>query len=362
MTRDALKASSRTIHGHGQEPVSDTLSRIAAWCRDRDVAFDAYGTGELIQEFETTVADLLGFPASRFMPSGTLAQQAAMRIWADRSGVDHFAMHPTAHLELHEDRGYAHLHGLKATTVGPEDSPMLAEHLEELYEGVAALLIELPTREAGGLLPSFDELDAIKKSARDREFKLHLDGARLWECGPAYQRDYAEICEGFDSVYVSFYKGIGALPGAMLLGPEDFIAEAAVWQRRSGGNLFNLTPNVASAAMQFEDRLARMPAYLERAREVAATLSVIDGIRLKPDPPHVNMFHLYLDADAETALEARDRVAEHLSLWAFSWVAPSEIPGVSRTELYVGDAAMNVEDSELDEAFRLLMSLAAGVS
>lgn len=356
MGESDLRRSSRLISGHGDESVADKLAEVVDWCRGASVEFDSYGNGELIQQFEREVAELLGYPAARFMPSGTLAQQVALRIWSDRSGINHFAMHPTSHLELHEERGYSNLHGLRATLVGPADQPMLAEHLDELLEPVSSLLMELPIREAGGLLPSWAELGAIKSTARDRDIKLHLDGARLWECGPAYDKSYAEICEGFDSVYVSFYKGIGALPGAILAGPEDFVAEAAIWQRRSGGNLFTMTPNVASAALQFEHRIAFMPTLLERARQVAGVLSSIDGISVKPNPPHVNMFHLYMDLDAEEALMARDRVARDLGLWVFGWVAPSEVRNVCSTEIYIGDAAMAVSDADIEDAFTSLMT------
>lgn len=358
MDVDELRAASRPIHGHGSESVAATLASIADWCRSEDVEFDAYGSGRLIQRFESDVAEMLGFPAARFMPSGTMAQQVALRIWADRSGTDHIAMHPTSHLEIHEERGYSHLHGLKASLLGPDDRAMLASDLDARPGRIGALLVELPTREAGGLLPTWSELQEIKDVARARQVPLHLDGARLWECGPSYERSYAEICTGFDSVYVSFYKGIGALPGAMLLGPEDFIAEAATWQRRSGGNLYTLTPNVASAVMHLDRRLERMPDLLVRAREMARVLSAIDGITVVPTPPHVNMFHLHLRLDADTALEARNRVAADLGIWTFGGLAPTGVPGCSLAEVYVGEAAMQVSDSELEAAFRTLMAVA----
>ena len=88
---------------------------MAAWCDANQVSFDAYGEGALVQDFEAQVAERLGAEAARFMPSGTMAQQIALRVWCERAGKRHFGMHPTSHVELHEQRGYARLHGLEAT-------------------------------------------------------------------------------------------------------------------------------------------------------------------------------------------------------------------------------------------------------
>jgi threonine aldolase len=79
-------------------------------------------------------------------------------------------------------------------------------------------------------------------------------------------------CNGFDSVYVSLYKGIGGLGGAMLLGTQAFIDRAKPWMQRMGGNLVHRTPQVVSAAMQFDTRLAAMPAYFERTQQLYALL------------------------------------------------------------------------------------------
>jgi threonine aldolase len=177
------------------------LAPLAAWCAEREVHLDHYGDGEMINGFEREVAGRLGFEAARFMPSGKMAQQIALRVWSERAGCDHVGMHPTSHLELHESRGYNHLHRLRATLVGPADRPLRGEHLDAVPERLAALLIELPIREAGGQLPAWDELEALKTAALERGVRLHLDGARLWECGPGYRRELAEICAGFDSCY-----------------------------------------------------------------------------------------------------------------------------------------------------------------
>lgn len=353
--RDELRATSRPIHGHGRCEAAELLARTAEWCRANRVELDVYGSGEMIEAFEARIAALCGFEAARFMPSGTMAQQIALRVWSERAGHRHVGMHPTSHLELHEQRGYHHLHRLAATLVGPADRPLLAEHLAAVPERLAALLIELPIREAGGQLPSIEELEALKAAAAERGWPLHLDGARLWECAAGYGRSHAEICSGFASAYVSFYKGIGALPGSMLLGSADFIAEAVVWQRRCGGNLFTLTPNAASAAMLFDERIARMPAYVSRAREIAAALGPVGGVALLPDPPHVNMVHVFCALDPGAALDARDRVAAEHGLWLFERARPADAPGHCRFELYVGEAAMAVEDGELAAAFASLL-------
>ncbi|QDU66077.1 threonine aldolase family protein [Engelhardtia mirabilis] len=353
--RAQLRTSARRLHGQGRTRPHELLEAAAAWCREHEVEWDHYGRGAILQDFEAKVADLLGFEAARFMPSGTMAQQIALRIWADRAGSSHVGMHPTAHVELHEERGYAHLHGLRVSLVGPERTPLLAEHLRGLSEPIAALLVELPIREAGGQLPTWDELEQLKFAAAELSVPLHLDGARLWECGPAYGRALSEITRGFASCYVSFYKGIGALPGSMLLGAKDFVDQAAVWQKRHGGNLFSLAPNAATAAMRLDERLARMPLWLERARSMAATLNAIDGVRTLPDVPHTNLFHLYLDLDAERALAARDAVAEQCGIWLYESIEPADRPGTSRFELYVGDAAMALSDEEVGEAFAMLL-------
>ena len=141
-----------------------------------------------------------------------------------------------------------------------------ARDLEAIHEPIAALLIELPQREIGGQLPAWDDLVAQVEWAHDHGAAVHMDGARLWECGPFYDRPLAEIAALFDTVYVSFYKGLGGTAGGMLLGDEDVIAEAREWRHRHGGTLFNMWPYAASELAGLRLRLPRMPEYVEHAR------------------------------------------------------------------------------------------------
>lgn len=355
MDDESLRRQSRSLHGHGPLDLAGELEETARWCRERAVSADVYGQGSFLQSFEAQVAQMLGFEAARLLPSGTMAQQIAARVHCERSGCRSFAMHPTCHLELHEERGYGRLHGLHAQLLGPRGAPLLAEHLTAVRERIAALIVELPAREIGGQLPSFEQLSALKEAAAARGIPLHLDGARLWECGAAYDRPLSEITAGFSTAYVSFYKGIGALPGCMLLGSRSFVDEAALWQRRCGGNLFTLTQSAASAARQLSARLDRMPALLEGARRLARELREIPGVTVLPEEPQVNLFHVLLATPPERALAARRRVAEERGIWAFGGLRESGLPNTSRFEIYVGEATLSVPIPEIRAAMAALL-------
>lgn len=334
------------------------LRGIADYCENNAIRFDGYGEGDFIEGFEAQLAERLGFEAARFLPSGTMAQLIALRIACDEAELPCFGMHPTSHLELHEQHAYEHLHALRTILVGPRDAPLLAEHLDAVSERLAALLVELPVREAGGSLPSWEQLDALKAAARKRGVHLHLDGARLWECAPFYGRGYEEICAGFDSVYVSFYKGIGALPGAMLLGSKALIDQAAIWQRRQGGNLYTLTPNAASAAMLLDERLAKMSTHYERAQTVAEVLRALPGVQLTPDPPQTCMMHVLLPIGSAVANEARDAFAKRTGVWLFGGATDTGTEHRCRVELYLGEGALSVTDEEVAQGFGELVELA----
>jgi threonine aldolase len=358
--REALRRRCTVVIG-GPPELSASEEMIAAgdWCREHGYAPDRYGDGPIVADFEARIASLLGCDAAVFMPSGTMAQQIALRVHADDSGVPAFAMHPTSHLELHEMRAYSRVQRLDSVLLGPRERPTLAADVEAWPERLAALLIELPAREIGGQLPSWDELTALCELARSRRIRLHMDGARLWEAREAYApRTYAEICAPFDSVYVSFYKGIGALAGAALTGSHAFIAQARLWRKRMGGTLVHLYPYVASAAMRLDDRLAKMAAFRERAIALATALAAIEGIRVLPSPPQVNMFHLHFAASAPALDEARLALAERDGVWIASRFAPSTAPDSGYLELNVGDSLAGMGDASIVSAFRNLAALA----
>jgi threonine aldolase len=256
-TRVRRAACTTFLGGDGLVPPATLLASIPS-----DVLTDTYGDGGVVAELERYVAELLGKPAAVFLPSGTMAQGATLRVHADRRARRTVLWHPHCHLDQHEGQGHARLHGLVGRPVGARHRLIELADLTAVAEPVAALLLELPQRDLGGQQPSWDELTAQVGWAREHGAAAHLDGARLWEAAAGYQRQPAEIAGLFDTVYVSFYKGIGALPGCCVAGSTEDVAEVREWRRRLGGTLHGLWPAAASALSLLPERLAEMPSRL----------------------------------------------------------------------------------------------------
>lgn len=355
---DAIRRTcTRFVAHHYRRSPQQVLADLAA-STDPALMNDTYGKGGPLTPFEEEIAALLGKEAAVFMPSGTMCQQIALRIWADRRKCPNVGMHPRNHLDHAELFGYQHLHGLHGVRVGEANRLFTLADLQQVAEPLAALLIELPQREIGGQLPTWEELAAITDHARERGIALHMDGARLWESGPYYARPYAEIAARFDTVYVSFYKGLGGIAGSALAGPADVIAEARVWQKRHGGGLVQLYPYVLSARQGLHARLDRMPAYHAKAVEVAAALAAIPGIDVVPNPPPAHMMHLYLRGDRDRLRDAALDLAAETGTWSFERFNTSPLPGLAMVELSVGDATLDLPTGEIADLLRALVERA----
>ena len=319
-----------------------------------DTAVDRYGDGGVVAELEAEIATLLGKQAAVFLPSGTMAQQSVLRVHADRRGRRTVVFHPMCHLHRHENQAHERLHHLIGRPAGDPSRLIGRDDLDPIGEPVAALLLELPQRDLGGQQPDWDELTAQVAWARAHGAAAHLDGARLWESAAGYGRPPGEIAALFDTVYVSFYKGIGALPGCCVAGPDDIVAEVREWRQRMGGTLYGMWPSAASALTCLRRRLPLMPDYLNHARAIAAALAGVPGVRVVPDPPQVPMMHLLLATSQEEFVAAAGKLAAQQQVWTWPKAMTTGDPGVQRVELSVGDATRALEPTEIRDVIAVL--------
>ena len=321
----------------------DPAATLRALAERAPADVDRYGGGEPAERLEARVAGLLGTEAAVWMPSGTMAQQIALRIHSDRARNTSVAFHPLCHLDVHEERGYERLHGLHAVHLGHRDRLVQPE---DLAQRVAAVLLELPQRELGGALPAWDDLVATAEAASSHGAALHLDGARLWQCTPFYGRPLDEIAALFDTVYVSFYKDLGAPAGCALAGPQDVIDEARVWQVRHGGRIFSAYPYLLAAERGLDEILPRMPEIVAHARALGVALGEVEGLVVAPSPPQAAMFHLHAAADAETLNDRALALARRTRTWPGGRWRPSNVPGHAVAELSIGLPSLEVDPAE----------------
>ena len=310
--------------------------------------WDRYGAHGPVGELERRVAELLGKPAAAMFPSGVMAQQSVLRVWTDRHGSARVALPGLSHLLHHEQDGPALLHGLRYEHLTDAARTPTVEDLDAVKGPLGAVLLELPLRDGGYLLPTWQELIDLSRACRQRGVPLHLDGARLWESAPYWGRELHEVAALADSVYVSFYKGLRGLAGAVVAGPADVVDEARQWRTRMGGTLFSLHPYAVAGLRGLRLELPRMADYRERAVELAKLLQD-KGIGVSPDPPHTNAFRIHVP---HPAADIDERVVSLMESEGLALTPPfteADVPGWAWTELTVGAVTMEWDPAEAAE-------------
>lgn len=317
-----------------------------------DIESDFYGRGKVIDDFQDQMMKYLGKESAVFFPSGTMAQQIALRIWCDEKKVKKVAYHPLCHLELHEEDGLKKLHHIESILLADKDQLITLADVQTIQEDIACLVLELPQSGMGGQLPDYTELQAISAYCREKGIKLHLDGARLFEILPYYEKTAVEVCSLFDSVYISFYKGIGGIAGAVLAGTKAFISESKIWKRRYGGDLISLYPYVISSDYYFKLRINKMAQYYEEAKELAKLYNQCPGVKTIPEEPVSNMFHVHINLPENILEPILVRICETTGIAFTPYIQSGETSCSYETN--TGDNYAEIPKEKLQAAFSQL--------
>lgn len=346
LNRELRAKCAKFLSGHRPPNARDWLSRLAAseWA---EMPLDQYGEGPLIQKLEAELAALLGKEAAVFVHKGVVAQQSALKVWTERAGCLNVALHPKSHIDADERKAYERLQGLHGIQIGRANSPFSLHDLQNIHELLGAIVVELPLRRAGYKLPEWDELVKISAWAHSQNVPLHFDGARLWESAPYYGKTLAEIAALADSVYLSFYKGLGGMDGCVLAGPQSFIKEARIWNDRMGASLFTAFPFIISAMEGLQHYLPKMEGYYNRAGELAAALAEVPNVVVAPNPPQTNAFQIYLPNDYRALRKAANAIAEKDRIWLFGMLEETAVPNLTMGEITVGEATAEWSNQEI---------------
>ena len=356
MTDDEVRRQcARWLSHHGRDEPARVLTELAAAASSAADVVDVYGSGGAVGRLEARVATELGKPAALFFIKGVTAQLAVLRMHGQEKRSGLVVLHPQSHIGTDEADALERAAGMQAVRIG-RHLPFSIKDLERVKEPVAAVVVELPLRRPGYLLPDLAELEAISAWCRDRGVAFHLDGARLWEAAAGYGVSPAHIAALADTVYVSFYKGLGGLGGAAVAGSKEAIAALAVWKTRFGGDLVTAYPQALSALQGFDRHLPRMREYVERARSLARCFGRIPGVLVNPEQPQANSFQVLLRGTPDELAARHVAMAQRERAWMFGRFVESPLAGFSLSEVTIGAAADAYTD---DEAAGWMAQLAA---
>ncbi len=223
---------------------SDTVTLPTAAMRRAmaaaEVGDDQYGEDPSVNRLQEQVATLLGAEAALFLPSGTMANQVALRTLT-RPGDD--VLVPTdSHIVLHETGAGAANAGVQFSPIGAAglyDADMvraaIKPHGHVVYPPTTLLVAENTHNRAGGVVLAADALRHAVAVARERGLACYLDGARILNASIASRRAAADLASGFDLVGISLSKGLGAPAGSLLAGSRELIGTAHRYRRMAGG-------------------------------------------------------------------------------------------------------------------------------
>jgi len=333
----------------------ERLQLIEKYMQSEGFTDEYYCKGKAISMLEGKIASLFGKQSAMWCPTGTLAQGIATRIHSDNTGSNKLQMHPTSHLFLHENDAYKYAYGLDPILSGEWRQPLNAKHVNK---DAACMIVEMPQRHSGGVLPEWKDLEKLKQKARALNVPLHMDGARIWSSRSHYDhRTYAEISDGFSSVYVSFYKDIGACGGAALIGDENFIRAAKVWRTRLGGLVSEHWPAVCDTLRLLDKNILQVEDNVKIARKYASYINENSDYKVYPEKPHSNLFHILLPYPADVAKSVHLEAAKETGIWLTYAFWAYESKESCAMEITINEKAAAAPKEVLENAFSVFLSL-----
>jgi threonine aldolase len=280
---------------------SDTVTRPTPAMREAmaraDVGDDQFGEDPSVNRLQERVAALLGHEAALWFPTGTMANQVAIRTLT-RPGDEVLAPRE-AHILWHETGAAAANSGVQVTEIGPAATTgrfSVEEFLAArkprghmLLPPTTVVDVENTHNRAGGVVIDVATGSAIADAARANDVASFLDGARLWNAAIALGVELADLARPFDAANVAFSKGLGAPGGSMLAGSRAFIAAATRYRRMAGGAMRQIGIFAAAADYALDHHMTRLAEDHVNARLLADRLAASPAIDLDPSAVQTNI-------------------------------------------------------------------------
>ena len=267
---------------------SDTVTRPSAAMRlamaNAEVGDDVFGDDPTVNALQERIADLLGTEAALFVPSGTMANQIALR--AQTRPGDEIIIGVGAHVWRHESGALAALSGLQTQVIGDDGTFTGAQvrgafKADDPYQAPTRVVeVENTHGMTGGTCWDRARLADVVATTKQLGMALHLDGARIWNAAAATGVSEKELAAGFDSVSVCLSKGLGAPIGSLVAGSKPFIKACHRLRKMQGGGMRQAGLLAAAGMFALDHNRPRIADDHANARAFAEALSQVAGLRV----------------------------------------------------------------------------------
>ncbi len=294
--------------------ISDTVTKpsleMLQYMFNAKVGDDVFKQDPTVNEFEAMVANLFGMEAALFFPTGTMANQTAIKLHTNPG--DQIICDKWSHIHLYESGGASSNSGVNFNLLEGHRGLITAEQVKEgindpeFYHAPLSKLvsIENTTNKGGGACYEIEELIKIKQVCDAHNLKYHLDGARLWNALIAKKQHPKQFGEIFDTISVCFSKGLGAPIGSVLVSDAATIKRAIRIRKIFGGNMRQSGYLAAAGIYALQNNINRLEEDHRKAKELGAVLEKLSWIeKVEPIETNILIFMVKKPLDEKVVIQ-----------------------------------------------------------
>jgi threonine aldolase len=303
---------------------SDTVTRPSQAMREAmasaPVGDDVYSDDPTVNSLEERVAAMFGKEAGVFTPTGSLANQLAIRMLV--APGEELIAETNSHIVRAELGAAAVFSGITTRTWPAKNGLLIAKDALDIARpnsgpylvSTTAIAVENTHNFGGGTIQSLDEIKALRKGADELGLALHLDGARIWNAHVAGGVALNEYGKYFETISVCLSKGLGAPIGSVMLSTKDRVTKARIWRKRYGAGMRQVGLLAGAAHYALDNNISRLSEDHRRAKEIAIAIASVDASLIDPNTVETNIVGLDLANAPYTAAELAARCRD-AGLW-----------------------------------------------
>lgn len=297
--------------------ISDTITRptpgMLQAMMNAAVGDDVFREDPTVNALENKMAALFGHEAALFCPSGTMANQIAVKVHTHE--LDEVILDVSSHVYLFEVGGYSFNSRVAIHLIQGDNGKFTAEDVVKAIKpkldwmpNSRLVIVENSSNRGGGNYYTIDELRPISKVCHERGLKIHLDGARLFNVLVETGESTMDYGRYFDSISICLSKGLGAPVGSCLIGNAELISRARKVRKVMGGGMRQAGFLAAAGIYALDHHVDRLKEDNDRAKRIGACLSTLPFIQeVKPVKTNIVVFYVKEPLTAESLIKELGR-------------------------------------------------------